>query len=92
MEHKPKVFKPEFDSKSDEIAYLQNKITFLLSHSQHLADREINITNKHKHKQPNNQLKELRDIKNSRSWRITLPLRKANRILQELMSSIDYKK
>ena len=81
MLNKCKIYKPEFRSLREENEYLREKIEFLLSHAESLAKGQIEYT----HVQPNTQLKELRDIKNSRSWRITRPLREANRIFQQLL-------
>jgi hypothetical protein len=81
MPNKCKIYKPEFRSLREENEYLSGKIEFLLSHAESLAKGQIEYT----HVQPNTQLKELRDIKNSRSWRITRPLREASRIFQQLL-------
>ena len=79
MFNKKNIFyKPVFKSKEDEIDYLKRKISFLLDHSEKLADRSSKISCDHNI----SQLKELQDIKNSRSWRITLPLREASRLLK----------
>jgi len=69
---------PQFSSSDEKISYLEQKILFLLAHAEQLADRNIteNLLNM------NIQLKELQDMKNSKSWRITRPLREFNRILK----------
>lgn len=78
MPYKSKIYKPVFSSLNDENAYLRAKIEFLLSHSEYLA-RGLTLDPR---SQSTVELKELRDIKNSRSWRITRPLREASRLIQ----------
>lgn len=82
MQNKYKTYKPEFISLSEENEYLKEKIKFLLSHAEYLAKGYIENT----HAQPSAQLKELRDIKNSRSWKITRHLRQINYIFQRLLN------
>lgn len=63
--------KHNFASLEEENLYLRKKLVFLIKHSIYLADREEQSNNI----QIDYQIQELRDIKNSRSWKITLPLR-----------------
>lgn len=79
-----KVFEPQFPTRDEEIAYLKRKIDFLYSHAEQLAYRQVID----KTAQYTFQLKELKEIKNSRSWRITRPLRKANSLLRKLRDKL----
>ena len=73
-----------FSSLIEENEYLKRKINFLLLHAEQLADRDMvqGMENL------NFQLIELRDIKNSKSWKLTRPLRKLSRIIQKFRKNI----
>lgn len=78
MKKNKNVLDVSFGSLEQEIQYLNRKISFLLSHAEILAsDNEM-----FKKEELALQIKELRDIKNSRSWKITRPLRQLNRIFK----------
>lgn len=72
------VFTPKFSSSSDEIEYLRNKVGFLLKISREFADSEYFINEK----LIDGALYELQNIKNSRSWIITKPLRDYNKFVK----------
>lgn len=61
----------EFSSIQDELNYLRKKVAFLEAHAVGLVD----LSTPFREHFTNSQLKELSDIKCSRSWRITRPLR-----------------
>jgi hypothetical protein len=69
-----------FTSSEEEVAYLKRKVFFLLSRVEQLADSGMAQSAA----TLSCQLKELRDIKNSISWRITRPLRELNRFIHKL--------
>ncbi len=65
----------EFSTPEEEIAYLRNKVAYLEKHAMELADFRSFEKTHYQHA----QLQELLDIKNSRSWKITRPLREVGR-------------
>lgn len=71
-------FVPTFPSPEAEIAYLREKVAYLVEHAHLLADADV-MAGSEKTKE---DLIELHQIKNSRSWKITKPLREMSRIAQ----------
>ncbi|EGR1088996.1 hypothetical protein [Vibrio cholerae] len=69
----------EFSSLEEENLYLRKKLDFLIEHSKYLADKEQQAHTFHLER----QIQELRDIKNSRSWKITFPLRLLSKRLKD---------
>ncbi len=78
-------YQPPFSSPEEEISYLKRKISFLLQHIETLADYEIDL---HQPARIDDQLTELRNIQNSRSWRITRPLRELSGIMRRIVRFI----
>jgi len=77
---KSKIFSPAFKTPEDEVAYLKDKVSFLIEHAHMLADMDLI-------KQVDSvkvDLIELQNIKNSKSWRLTKPLRDLSYFVQKI--------